>query len=63
MSLTKNLKPKTFFSLQTWRLDESFEGLHSSSAQSPGKLCSWWDNWKLLDLGQIVPAVKVLNCF
>jgi len=33
-SLTKDLKPKTkiFFSLQTRRLTESFEGLNSSLA-------------------------------
>jgi len=35
-SLTK----KTFFSLQTRRLAESFEGLDSSQAQSTGELWS-----------------------
>jgi len=42
-SLTYNLKPKNknFFSFQTWRLTESFQGLISSQAQSPGDLCGW----------------------
>jgi len=35
-SKTKNF----FFSLQSWRLAVSFEGMNSSRAQSPGKLCS-----------------------
>jgi len=40
MSLTK----KFFFSLQTWRLAESFEGLNSSLALSGEELCGWYVN-------------------
>jgi len=32
-------KSPNFFSLQTWRLAESFEGLNSSLAQSTEELC------------------------
>jgi len=41
MSLTKNLKPKTkkFFSFQTQRLADSFEGLNRSLAQLVEELC------------------------
>jgi len=37
------MKPKTknFFSLQTQRLAESFEGLNNSLAQSAEKLWGW----------------------
>jgi len=39
-SLTKNPKTKNYFSLQTRRSAESFEGLNSSLAQSTGELWS-----------------------
>jgi len=41
MSLTKNLKPKIYFSLQTRRLAEYFESLNSSLAQLAEELCCW----------------------
>jgi len=42
VSSTKNTKPKTkkFFSVQTRRHTESFGGMDSFPAQSPGKLWS-----------------------
>ena len=62
-SLTKNTKPKTknFFSLQTWRLAESFESLNSSLAQLVKGLRSYQDTCKLLDLGWNRLAAKVLT--
>jgi len=39
--ITKKTKPKMFFSLQTLRLSEAFEGLNSSRAQSAEELCIW----------------------
>jgi len=38
--------------LQTRRLTEYFEGLNSSLAQLTKELCCWYDNQKLLVLGQ-----------
>jgi len=37
------MKPKTnnFFSLETQKLTESFEGLNNSVPQSAEELCSW----------------------
>jgi len=45
-SLTNKIKPNNFFSVQTSRLPESFEGLNSSVAQSPGEL---WSCYKTLE--------------
>jgi len=48
ISLTKNPKPKNFFSLQTRRLAESFEGLNSSLALTALEIflckdtCKYW---------------------
>jgi len=38
---TWSSKEKKNFSLQSWRLAESFEGLNSSLAQSAEELCHW----------------------
>jgi len=50
--LDKKQNPK-FFSLQTWRLAECFEGLNSSLEQSAEELCGWQDNWNMLDFSPI----------
>jgi len=53
----KKTKTQKFFSLQTWRLAESFEGLNSSLVQSAKELYGWQDNWNMLDLTWFVGTI------
>jgi len=59
MSLTKKHETKDqdiFFSLQTQKLAESFEGLNSSLAQSAAEIFPCKDMCKLLDFGLKLPS-------
>ena len=58
---SQKIQNPKIFSLPTLRLAESTEGLNSPLAQLPGKLCSWWNMCKLLDLSWNCPATKVLT--
>jgi len=59
-SLTKVHNPqqkKFFFRVQTQRLDDLFEPLNSSLAQSAEELRHWWVNWQLLVLGRNIGTI------
>jgi len=62
-SLTKNLKPKKFFLLQTQRLAESFEGLNNSLTQSVAELCPCKDTCKLIVLHSNYTGFKGVKKF
>jgi len=60
----KYLKPKTkknFFSLQTWRVAKSFEGLNNSLVQSAVEIFPCKNTCKLLDFSLNPPEAKVLT--